>query len=129
MEVYPASGFTEETLKKIKGEIKSLKTGTSNMASGGAEIQPQSVLEMLKMTSSHAKRNILKQRAAILCKNRLMKTSWFLQQQMRKVCQPNVLEFRRWRQKSRRCDKTRLNIVAKDFLTPRSRTWKSTLFL
>jgi hypothetical protein len=43
-----------------------LRTGTSNSQSGKAELQSESVLEMLKMTSGHAKRNVIKLRSVIV---------------------------------------------------------------
>ena len=65
--VYPNSNFSEETLKKkVADELKSAKTGTSNMGDGKATLQQDSVLEQLKLTPGHAKRNVLKHRAAVI---------------------------------------------------------------
>ena len=64
---YPNAQFSEETLKKkVSEELKSAKTGTSNNGDNKAVLQSESVLEQLKLTPGHAKRNVLKHRAAII---------------------------------------------------------------
>ena len=66
-ELHQDTGITEETLKiRVREELTSLKTGTSNENEKKAELQAESVLERLKMTPGHAKRNILKERIAII---------------------------------------------------------------
>jgi len=67
IEVHPNSGFQEETLKvRVRDDLKSQKTGRSDEANGKAELQSSSALEQLKMTPGHAKRNVIKERAAIV---------------------------------------------------------------
>jgi hypothetical protein len=64
---FPKSPFAEETLKfRVRDELSQLKTGTANQGNGCAELQAEGVLDQLKPTNNHAKRNIIQQRQLIL---------------------------------------------------------------
>jgi hypothetical protein len=66
--LYPKCNFKESSLKDaVRKTLKELKTGTSNEAgSEKACLQKETVLQQLKLTDGHAKRNILAQRQAII---------------------------------------------------------------
>lgn len=65
---YPKCSFKETSLKDaVRKTLKELNTGNSNeKSSERACLQKDTVLQQLKLTDSHAKRNILAQRQAIL---------------------------------------------------------------
>lgn len=66
--VYPVSPFQEETLKeRLRESLKELETGTSNEKnSETVTLQSTSVLERLRFTTGHAKRNVLQRRQSIM---------------------------------------------------------------
>jgi hypothetical protein len=57
---FPNSPFAKETLKfRVHDDLSHLKTGTAYQGNGCAELQAEGVLDHLKMTNNHAKRNII----------------------------------------------------------------------
>ena len=65
---FPDCQFKQPSLKdSVRKALRELKTGNSNEAgSEKAVLQKDSVLQQLKMTDGHAKRNILQQREKII---------------------------------------------------------------
>jgi hypothetical protein len=64
---FPDSIFTEDALKfRVREELAQLSTGTSNQGNERAELQAGDILEQLKMTNSHAKRNVIRHRELIM---------------------------------------------------------------
>jgi hypothetical protein len=60
---FPDSIFTEDALNfRVREELAQLSTGTSNQGNERAELQAGHILEQLKMTNSHAKRNVIRHR-------------------------------------------------------------------
>jgi superfamily II DNA helicase RecQ len=64
---FPDSVFTEDGLKvRVPEELAQLTTGTSNQGNERAELQAADVLEQLKATNNHAKRNVIRHRELIM---------------------------------------------------------------
>jgi hypothetical protein len=64
---FPDSAFTEDALNVlVREELAQLNTGTSNRGNERAELQAGDVLEQLKSTNNHAKRNVIRHRELIM---------------------------------------------------------------